>query len=331
MKQTSPLGPKALIASVLIAFAMVGTAMATTYSHLAITAPSQGSVINTNKPVIGWQETGSGGAPPVVRCGFDVPIWNTAPIGVPCPASETAWPTEIGGEGMHTFVLQYYPSGPSNVTTVVSTAFIVDTTPPVITITSPANGSTIVDETPTIAFGVTGSNTAQTAECSFDGAPFAACGPQFESPELAQGTHTLTVRAVDDYGNAAQASVTFTIDLSAPLENPLPPETANVTAGRSKVSGKSLKIATKTQNLPSPDVSPVVSCRGKVTVSIKPKVRRARTYKRRFSLKRSGKSCRASGTLTIPRKYKGRRATMRMRFAGNDYMGEIVVVKTIRL
>ncbi len=49
----SPLGLKTLVATIVASFAIVGVAMATTYSHLAITAPAQDSVITTPKPVIG--------------------------------------------------------------------------------------------------------------------------------------------------------------------------------------------------------------------------------------------------------------------------------------
>ncbi len=170
-------------------------------------------------------------------------------------------------------------------------------------------------------------------ECSFDGGAFVTCNSAFSAPELSQGTHTLTVRATDPYGNASTAMVTFTIDLSAPLEDPLPPDSANVTRGKSKASsnGRNLLVPVKAQILPSPDVSPKVACTGKVNVSIKPKVRRARTFKRRLKLRRSGNSCIASGKVTVPKRYKGKRATLRMSFPGNDYMSAISVTKTVTL
>lgn len=330
MNKNFILAPKALLASILVSFALVGVAMATVYSDIKITAPAQDGVVVTNSPSIAYESVDPGGTIALERrCGFDLPVTNIASVGTTCPASGAQIPGTNLDDGPHTFVIQYRPNS-SGVTGVTATAFTVDTTPPTINITAPANGSTIVDETPTIGFSVTGGDII---ECSFDGGAFVTCNAAFQAPELAQGQHTLTVRATDPHGNFATASVTFTIDLSAPLDDPLPPESGNVTAGKSKSSanGRNLYVPIKAQILPSPDVSPTAACRGKVKVSIKPKVRRARTYKRTWTLKRSGDRCRASGKISVPKRYKGKRATLRMYFGGNDWMSKISVVKTITL
>jgi hypothetical protein len=55
-------------------------------------------------------------------------------------------------------------------------------------------------------------------ECSLDGAPFTACSAQVAYVNLAQGRHTLAVRAVDAAGNADATPVrtTWTVDTVAP-------------------------------------------------------------------------------------------------------------------
>ncbi len=291
---------------------------------VSITTPSEGQYFKTPSPSFSFSATGD--APVHVYCNVDgLSGGPTEAFHMPtCPTGgEPIEPVADGGHFLHVMA-----EDSGGATTVVSRIFRVDTVLPTVTISSPANGSTIVDETPTIAFSIVG---AASGECSFDGGAFVACDMAFQSPELAQGTHKLKVRATDLAGNVGSSEVTFIIDLSAPLSDPVPPDSANVTAGKSKVRGRSLKILVKSQILPSPDVSPKVSCTGKVKISIKPKVRKARTYKRRVNLRRSGNQCVANGTVTVPRKYKGKRATLRMYFGGNDYMGKISVIKTIRL
>ncbi|MEX2393339.1 MAG: hypothetical protein WD826_02550, partial [Actinomycetota bacterium] len=54
--------------------------------------------------------------------------------------------------------------------------------------------------------------------CSLDGADFAACTSPVDYTNLSDGTHTFTVRAVDDVGNmGAPASRTWTVDGTAPV------------------------------------------------------------------------------------------------------------------
>ncbi len=323
MKNSSPFGPKTLVAAVLIAFAMVGTVLAANPT-VTINTPSEGQHFNTATPTFSYTPGGDA-AITEQYCNVNGPTYGPTSTfaQVTCP---TSGPLQTLPEGAYYYSVMVVDA--DGATAVASRTFRIDLTAPTVSVVSPANGSTIVDETPTIAYNIVG---AASGECSFDGAPFSACGPQFESPELTQGTHTLTVRATDTAGNVGQTTITFTIDLSAPLEDPLPPETANATPGKSKRSGQSLVVPIKIQILPSPDVSPIVSCKGKVSVSIKPKVRRAKTYRRVVNLKRSGKNCVASRSVRVPRKYKGKRATLRMTFKGNDYMSGISVVKTIRL
>jgi hypothetical protein len=317
------LAPKALLASILVSFAFVGVALATgDPPTITLTAPIKDKTYTTSSPTMDYSIVGS--LPVTATCGINETDFDALPK---CGDSGSAVPGAPLPDGAYEFrmkaVDQYGP-------TYASTAFKIDTTPPTINITAPANGSTVVDETPTIAFSVTGGDKV---ECSFDDGPLFACTNAFPAPELSQGQHKFTVCATDPHGNFATASVTFTIDLSAPLDDPLPPESGNVTAGKRKSStnGRNLVYPIKSQILPSPDVSPTAACKGKVRVSIKPKVRRARTYKRNFKLKRSGSKCVASGKITVPKRYKGKRATLRMYFGGNDWMSKISVVKTIKL
>jgi hypothetical protein len=73
------------------------------------------------------------------------------------------------------------------------------------------------DTTP--AFQFASSETGSIFECSLDGGSFSACTPGATfGPALADGTHTLDVRATDPGGNtdASPAHTTFTIDSTPP-------------------------------------------------------------------------------------------------------------------
>ncbi len=114
----------------------------------------------------------------------------------------------------------------------------VDLTPPSLAITSPAEGSTIDDATPSIAFAWSDAGSGVVHEslaariggspvalaCTF-GPAAAACAP-FDP--LADGPVVLTATVADAAGNvSAPAAVHFTIDTSPP-EPQLPPDPATV-------------------------------------------------------------------------------------------------------
>lgn len=93
--------------------------------------------------------------------------------------------------------------------------FCTDTTAPDTTIaTRPANPST--DTTGDFTF--TSNDAAATFECRLDAGAYAACAATYATPVLADGSHTLDVRAKDVVGNvdATPATYTWTVDTSAP-------------------------------------------------------------------------------------------------------------------
>jgi hypothetical protein len=95
-----------------------------------------------------------------------------------------------------------------NVATITRT-FKVDRTPPAVSITTPANGSWRNS-------GFTPGFTAPgaTATCAVDGGGYGACGAV---GLLADGAHTLHVKAVDTAGNTTIADSDFNVDTVAPV------------------------------------------------------------------------------------------------------------------
>jgi Beta-propeller repeat len=107
-----------------------------------------------------------------------------------------------------------------------------DSTPPQTTITGgPLNGATVTSNP--VGFTFSASETS-TFECSYDGAPYAACsspGPGLtgsDSRTLTEGAHAFSVRASDTAGNvdASPDSRSFTVALA----DSTPPDTS-ITSG----------------------------------------------------------------------------------------------------
>ena len=92
------------------------------------------------------------------------------------------------------------------------TVKVVDTTPPVVAITSGPSG-TVASRTATIGFTTSEGTTA----CQIDGGAFAACSSPASYTGLADGNHTFTVRATDAAGNSASASRSWKVDATPPV------------------------------------------------------------------------------------------------------------------
>lgn len=93
-------------------------------------------------------------------------------------------------------------------------AFTADCTPPATTVAAGPSGPTN-DPTPEFSFSAPG---AASFECSLDSAAFAACPSNFRPEPLADGGHSLRVRAIDSAGNVdpTPASRSFVVDTVAP-------------------------------------------------------------------------------------------------------------------
>ena len=85
-----------------------------------------------------------------------------------------------------------------------------DSTPPVIAVTGVSDGQYSAAAAVTPAFGATDAHLA-TVSATLDGNPFVS-----GSPVSAAGIHVLHVSAADTLGNAASATVTFTLDRTTP-------------------------------------------------------------------------------------------------------------------
>jgi hypothetical protein len=153
---------------------------------------------------------------------------------------------EVTGDGEHTVTVQavdsdgYFDPSPASVT------FVLDTTDPVVEITSSPSSPTD-DNTATIEFTVDDDEADVT--CSIDGEDPVSCSSPFTTPALDDGEHTITVTATDEAGNAGSDSVTFVVDAS-------PPDTT-ITSGPSGVTHS----ASATFTFESDDEEATFECR----------------------------------------------------------------------
>jgi large repetitive protein len=124
--------------------------------------------------------------------------------------------TALLADGRHTFEVRAIDAAGNVDPTPATYEWVVDRNAPVDTmiVSFPPNPSN--DPTGDFVFGA--SNPSSTFECRVDGEAFAPCSNPFTTEPLADGSHTIEVRAVDPFGNrdATPATYTWVIDTVAP-------------------------------------------------------------------------------------------------------------------
>ena len=155
----------------------------------------------TNSPSATFTFTVSEGSP---QCKLDAGAFAPCSSGVSYPGL---------GDGSHTFTVQAMDAAGNPGS--ASYTWTIDTMGPTVTITSSPPNPTAM-QTPTIGFTV--SADAVSATCRTDALPATACAaPAYTTPALGDGSHTITITALDAVGNPGSASVTFTVDTTGPV------------------------------------------------------------------------------------------------------------------
>ncbi len=145
----------------------------------------------------------------VVECLLDGGTWE------PCSS-----PRSYAGlaDGPHSFSVR--ATDPAGNIGAEGRNFFVDATPPVVTITT---GPAPVTTARTAHLEFTRDDPSAPLTCSVDGGTFAPCSSPLDLSGLADGSHSLQVRATDPFGNVGAATRTWVVDTSAP--------TVTITAG----------------------------------------------------------------------------------------------------
>ncbi|MBA3538838.1 MAG: hypothetical protein H0T79_04360, partial [Deltaproteobacteria bacterium] len=142
------------------------------------------------------------GAPSSVQCRVDAGTFTTCTSPFTSPAL---------ADGTHTITVRVTDAATNTASAAVT--FDLDATAPVITITSAPPAQTN-DSTPSVAFTIGGAPVL--IECQVDSGGFAACTSPFTAPTLADGAHTIAIRATDMATNVSTVPVSFTVDTVAP-------------------------------------------------------------------------------------------------------------------
>jgi RTX calcium-binding nonapeptide repeat (4 copies)/Domain of unknown function DUF11 len=186
------------------------------------TALSRAWTVDTTAPVVALTQkpaSPSGNSNPVLA--FSVDDGTAAVVctidGTPLPGC--ASPQALTGltDGSHTFRVTATDvagnQGLTSHTWTVDTSVPVDTTPPVVSVTSaPAALSALT----TAAIGYTVDDGGATVTCTLDGALLSSCASPIALSGLADGAHEVVVTATDPAGNVGHETVDWTVDTTAP-------------------------------------------------------------------------------------------------------------------
>lgn len=190
---------------------------------IAITYPTGGASIINNKPVISWKVTdvGAGTNPDTIGITIDSgsKITGSAitkaatPGGYQCSYTP---PTALS-DGNHTvkFDVSDYDD---NAATQSSVTFKVDTVPPVLNLTAPANGLVTKNAACAVS-GNTNDLTSSPVTLKVNGATVTvnADGAFSTSVTLVEGSNTITVVATDSAGKSTTITRTVMLDTKAPV------------------------------------------------------------------------------------------------------------------
>ncbi len=155
----------------------------------------------------------------------DATVWCQLDSGA---ATVCTGPVSLTGlaDGPHQVVL-HAVDAVGNAGPVVTAAFTVDTTAPVLAFTSAPSG---VVPSSSVSVGFSVDDPAAVAWCSLDGAPSTACASPVSFDNLTDGGHTISAYAVDAVGNVgAVVQANFTVSASAPtvMLTGVPPRLSN--------------------------------------------------------------------------------------------------------
>lgn len=194
-----------------------------------------------------------------------------------------------------------------------STVFVtVDTVAPTVNVTFPTPSAIVDSSVPEVNMAVDGATGG--SFCRYDANEYQSCGASWLGGSLADGAHTLSVRAVDLAGNETVVVVPFFVDDSL-QSGPLPQSVSLTNSQGTKPKRGKFKVKVGLSVLPSDLNFLDQACTGTVTFAIKPKG--GKSYSKRTSLKLANGRCTTSGFVTLPAKFKGKKGKLTARYHGS--------------
>ncbi len=177
----------------------------TTPPEVAILSPSSGEFVGTSAVQVVWECTEEH------LDHFEVSVDGGAWQDIGVATSTTLSLTE----GPHTVAVKAIDKAGNEAT--ASVAFVVDTTAPTVSITSPEQGSYLAQSQVQVTWTYEEEHLDH-FEVSVDGGAWQDVGTATSTTlTLDDGSHSVTVRAIDKAGNEATASVAFVVDTTEPV------------------------------------------------------------------------------------------------------------------
>lgn len=280
----------------------------------AISSPADSVQTNNKRPAFTFSATDAN--PLTYTCRIDG-------IDYACSSPTSFTPGLDVPDGTHSF--QVIASDGAN-TGGATIFFTVDTIAPTVNVSFPTAGVVVDSSVPEVQLTSDGATAGSL--CRFDAAEFQNCsGATWLGGSLSDGSHTLTVRATDLAGNVKEVVVQFFVDDSL-SSGPLPKSVALTSSKASKVKRGKFSVKTGIAILPKDPEFIDRACTGSTTFAIKPKG--GKSYGARVKLKRSGDRCVASGKVTLPAKFKRKRATLTVRYHGSMLISSFIRKRSIK-
>ena len=191
---------------------------------ITVTSPTAGSTITNSSPTITWKITDddSGVNPDTIKIKID--SGSAVSSGITKTMSDAnktytcsyAVPSALA-DGSHTFTLSASDYD-GNAATEVSTTFKIDTVPPTLTVTSPAN-NLITNRSKVTVAGTTNDVTSSPVTLTVNGVSVTVGSNGAFSYEytLTKGINTITIVATDSAGKSTTVTRTVTLDTDAPV------------------------------------------------------------------------------------------------------------------
>lgn len=189
---------------------------------IAVTYPTASATITSATPTITWTVTDDDSGIDEATIAIKIDSGTYVTSGITTTAITKGFncsykvPTSLSN-GAHSFSLKVSDHD-GNVATEVVTSFTVDTVPPALTITSPADGLITNKESLTVS-GTTNDVTSTPVTVTVNGTPVTvqSNGSFTTTVTLKSGSNTITVVATDAAGLKTTITRTVTLDTGAPV------------------------------------------------------------------------------------------------------------------
>lgn len=193
----------------------------------AIQSPGSGAYITNSKPTIKFTITDAGSGVNPAKCYIKIDSGDATALATSAVsvsgnvATCTYTPATALSEGAHTVQVYGYDYD-GNQSDTVSTTFTVDTVPPTLNVTAPADGLKTNVATVSVT-GTTNDTTSSpvTIKITCGGktySPTVGAGGVFSQVvDLSAGSNTITITATDSAGKTSTVTRTVTLDTDAPV------------------------------------------------------------------------------------------------------------------